>query len=183
MELIIVILSIVLLFCITLIFMYNKLLRLKNIVRQSQSAIDVYLNQRFDLIPNLVECVKAYAKYEKDVFENIIKLRNSYNQASDDGYKQANEINKEINKIIAIAEGYPEVKASEQYLNLQKSLEKIESQLQAARRVYNSDVTSYNTSIESIPNNIFAKIFGFKRADLFQVEEFKKENINIGKML
>lgn len=86
MELIIIIFATILVLCIIFIFMYNKLLKLKNTVRQSKSAIDVYLNQRFDLIPNLVECVKAYAKYEKDVFENIIKLRNSYNQADDREY-------------------------------------------------------------------------------------------------
>ena len=94
-----------------------------------------------------------------------------------DFLEKATELNNNINKILVVAENYPELKASEQYLNLQKNLSKVESQLQAARRIYNKDVTNYNTKIESIPNNIIAAVFGFKKAKLFQIEEYKKENI------
>lgn len=96
-----------------------------------------------------------------------------------DFLEKATELNNNINKILVVAENYPELKASEQYLNLQKNLSKVESQLQAARRIYNKDVTNYNTKIESIPNNIIAAVLGFKKAKLFQIEEYKKENINI----
>ena len=161
---------------------YNKLVKLRNTVKQSESGIDVYLNQRFDLIPNLVECVKGYTKHEKEVLENITKMRADYSNDRSN-MKQAEELNKSINKILAIAEGYPELKSSEQFLNLQKNLEKIESQLQAARRIYNNDVTKYNTTIEVIPANIVASLFGFKKLDLFQIEEYKRENIDIGKEL
>ena len=168
---------------IYLLAKYNGLVKLRNKVKQAESGIEVYLKQRFDLIPNLVECVKAYTKYESEVFENIIKLRTEYNNSKDVDLKQAEELNNGINKIMAVAEGYPELKASEQYLNLQKNLTKIESQLQAARRIYNTEVTTYNTKLETIPTNIVAGIFGFKKADLFQIEEAQKENIDVKKLM
>ena len=171
---ILIILSIII---ITILSIYNVLIKLKNHVNQSKSGIDVYLNQRFDLIPNLVECVKAYSKHENEVFENIVELRNSYNKTKN--LNDGSKLNNNLNKILLIAEEYPELKASEQFLNLQKNLTKIESQLQAARRIYNNDVTKYNTKIESIPSNIVAKLFGFKPFELFQIEDYKKENINI----
>ena len=157
--------------------MYNTIVYLRNEVKSSESGIDVYLNQRFDLIPNLVECVKAYAQHEKDLLENIVKLRTDYSQNKD--LKKASELNNNLNRVIAVAENYPELKASEQFLNLQNSLVKMESQLQAARRIYNTNVQRYNSTIQSVPNNIIAKIFGFKEKDFFQIEEYKKENIKI----
>ena len=162
-----------------ILIQYNSLVKLKNNVKRSESGIDVYLNQRFDLIPNLVECVKAYSKHESSVLEKIVKLRTEYNKTKDVNFKQADEINKNFNEILAIAESYPELKASEQYLNLQKNLVKVESQLQAARRIYNNDVTIYNTKLETVPTNIIASLFGFKSAELFQIEEYKRENVNI----
>lgn len=167
----------IILICIIILSTYNRLVKLKNKIMQSKSGIDVYLNQRFDLIPNLVECVKAYSKHETEIFENIAKLRSLYNQTKD--FNKASELNSNINQILAIAENYPELKSSEQYLNLQRNLVKIESQLQAARRIYNTNVTAYNTKIETIPSNIIASLFGFKQVDLFQLEEFKKENIDV----
>lgn len=159
--------------------MYNTLVKMRNKVKQAESGIDVYLNQRFDLIPNLVECVKGYSKHEKDIFENVVKLRTEYMNNKKIDLKQAEKLNDNMNKIIAVAENYPELKASEQYLNLQKNLSKIESQLQAARRIYNNEVTKYNTKIATVPSNIIAGIFGFKEENLFTIEEYKKENIEI----
>ena len=127
---------------------YNSFVRLRNKVNQARSGIDVYLNQRFDLIPNLVVCVKAYTKHEKETIENITKMRSNYINSSKKDLEQAKEINNGINKLIAVAENYPELKSSEQYLNLQKNLTKMESQLQAARRIYNMEVTNYNTKIK-----------------------------------
>lgn len=157
---------------------YNKIIKLQNNVKQSKSGIDIYLNQRFDLIPNLIECVKGYTKHEKDTLENITKMREEYIN-SNKNLKNAEKINDSMNRIMAIAENYPELKASEQFLNLQKNLSKMESQLQAARRIYNNEVTKYNTSIGVVPNNIVAKMFGFKEKELFEIEEYKKENINV----
>lgn len=157
--------------------MYNNLIKLRNKVNQSKSGIDVYLNQRFDLIPNLVECVKGYSKHETELFESVAKLRTIYNENKN--LDNASKLNNTLNKLLAVAESYPDLKASEQFLNLQHNLVKIESQLQAARRIYNNDVTTYNTKIQTIPSNIIAGLFGFKPAELFQIEEYKKENINI----
>lgn len=170
-------LIIIAIIAIVILVKYNKIIKLRNKVNQSKSGIDVYLNQRFDLIPNLVECVKGYAKHESEIFENIAKLRTTYNETKK--LDDASKLNNTLNSILAIAENYPELKASEQFLNLQRNLVKIESQLQAARRIYNNDVTNYNTKIQTVPNNIIASLFGFKEMELFQIEEYKKENINV----
>ena len=154
---------------------YNSLIRKRNKVRQSASAIDVYLTQRFELIPNLVECVKGYVKYEQEMFETIAKMRESYFQNKN--LKDGEILNNECNKIIAISENYPELKASEQFLELQKKLSKMESQLQAARRIYNSEVNVYNNEVQTFPSNIMAKLFNFKEEIYFQAEEQAKNNV------
>lgn len=163
---------------ITLLTLYNNLVKAQNRVKQAESGIDVYLNQRFDLIPNLVECVKAYSKHEQNIFTEIANLRSAYIKQPKD-LKSAENLNNKMNQLIAVAENYPELKASEQYLNLQKTLTKLESQLQAARRIYNAEVTNYNDKITLVPSNVVAKLFGFKEAKLFEIEDYKKENINI----
>lgn len=168
---------IVILILLFVILEFNKFVKLKNKIKQSKSSIDVYLTQRFDLIPNLVECVKAYANYEEEVFTKIAKLRAEYNESKN--LKTGEELNSHFNNLFAIGESNPDLKASEQFSNLQKSLVKMESQLQAARRVYNGDVTLYNTTISTFPNNIFAPIFNFKEEELFEIEAYKKENIKV----
>jgi len=172
-----IILILITIILIITISQYNSLVKLEKKVKQAESGIDVYLNQRFDLIPNLVECVKGYAKHEKEIFENITKMRMEYMQNKD--IEKGQELNNNINKLMAIAENYPDLKASEQFLNLQKQLTKMESQLQAARRIYNIEVTNYNTKISVVPSNIIASMFNFKEAKLFEIEELKKENIRI----
>ena len=157
---------------------YNNLVSLRNNVKKSESGIDVYLNERFDLIPNLVECVKGYSKHEREIFEEVTRLRNEYKSSGND-LEKAEVLNNKMNQLIAVAENYPDLKASEQYLNLQNALTKIESQLQAARRIYNSDVTEYNNKLEVIPSNLIANMFGFKPEKLFEIEEYKRENIKI----
>lgn len=156
---------------------YNKFINLRNKIKQSRSAIEIYLNERFDLIPNLVECVKGYMKHEADTFAKVAQMRSKFAESKD--LKTGAELNSEFNKLMMIGENNPNLKASEQFLNLQKNLTKMESQLQAARRVYNGDVTFYNTAISTFPNNIFASIYGFCEEELFEIEEYKKENINV----
>ena len=173
----VVLVVVIVIILLVILSKYNKLVKQKNSVKQAQSGIDVYLNQRFDLIPNLVECVKGYAKHEEQVLEKITQLRAKYSKSKD--LKEAEKLNNGINQIIAVAEQYPELKASEQFLNLQKSLSKMESQLQAARRIYNNEVTAYNTTINTVPTNIIAKMFNFKEAELFTIEDYKKENIQV----
>lgn len=163
---------------IAILVLYNNLVKARNKVKQAEAGIDVYLTQRFDLIPNLVECVKAYSKHEERIFTEIATLRSSYMSQSKKLEKSV-KLNDKMNQLIAIAENYPELKASEQYLNLQKNLTKIESQLQAARRIYNMEVTNYNNKICTIPYNLISGAFGFKEAKLFKIEDYKRENINI----
>ena len=155
---------------------YNIFSTLKNKIKHSRSSIDIYLNQRFDLIPNLVETVKAYAKYEKETITRIVEIRSAYMQKENRDLKDASYMNSEFNNFIGVAESIPELKASRNFLNLQKTLIKLESQLQAARRIYNGDVTLYNTKITTFPGNIYANFFNFKEEELFEIEEYKREN-------
>lgn len=173
--------TLIVIFLVLLIVLlqYNSLIKSLNKVKQSKSGIDVYLNQRFDLIPNLVECVKGYSQHEKDVIEKITKMRSSYMNNKNLDLKQARNLNTGINKLMLVTENYPELKSSEQYLKLQRTLTKLESQLQAARRIYNNDVTKYNTKISVIPTNIIAYLFKFKKEELFESEDIEKININI----
>lgn len=156
---------------------YNSLITRKNKIKQAKSSIDVYLTQRFELIPNLVECVKGYMKHEQTVMEKVAALRSNYSETKD--LKTGAELNNMCNNMIGLAESNPDLKANEQFLELQKSLSKMESQLQAARRLYNSEVTVYNTKIATIPTNLIAGIFGFKEEVLFEAEEEARKNIDI----
>ena len=168
-PIIILIIIILLIFILEIIKKYNLLVTKRNAIIQSKSSIDIYLKQRFDLIPNLVECVKGYAKHEKDLLESITNLRTQYNENKD--LEKASELNNRLNQLLIIGENYPELKASSNFLNLQKNLTKMEDQLQAARRLYNIDVTNFNTLIQTFPNNVFALVFGFKAETLFELEK------------
>lgn len=156
---------------------YNSIVKQKNRVLQASSGIDVYLTQRFDLIPNLVECVKGYMNFEKETLIAITEKRSMYLQNKN--LKDGEELNNECNRIILLAENYPDLKANEQFLNLQKKLSKMESQLQAARRIYNTEVNKYNDKIETFPNSIIADAFNFKKQEYFQAEQNAKNNIQI----
>ena len=174
-----VIIIIAVVFVLYIIYEFNKFVTLRNKIKHSKSGIEVYLNQRFDLIPNLVEVVKGYAKYEETVLSKVAELRQAYNAEKNKDLKKASELNNEVNHIMAVGEANPDLKGNEQFMNLQKNLSIIENNLQAARRLYNGDVTLYNTAISSVPSNIIAAIFGFKEEQLFEIEEYKKENISI----
>ena len=170
MEIVAIILIVLAIF---IILEYNICVRLRNKVKQAESSIDVYLNQRFDLIPNLVECVKGYKIYEERLLTKLVEKRNIYKD--NPNLKEATDLNSEMLSLVGVAEGYPSIKANEQFLKLQEALTRMESQLQAARRIYNGDVTVYNTKITTFPTNIIAKIFNFREEDLFEIEEYKKE--------
>ena len=160
-----------------IIWEFNKFVELKNKIKQSKSTIDVYLNQRFDLIPNLTECVKGYMNHEYETLAKMSIMRIKYSKQPE--LKIGAEINNQFNRIMLVGENYPELKANKHFLYLQQSLVKMESQLQAARRVYNGDVTLYNTAISTFPAIIIAKLFGFKEEELFVIEEYKKDNIDV----
>lgn len=168
-----IILAVIIIF---IIFMFNSVITLKQHVDRAKSLIDVYLQQRFDLIPNLVNVTKEYIHYESNILEKITELRSLYTKNKDENAK--NELNSQYKTIMLVSENYPQLKSSEQFLNLQKSLIKIESQLQAARRIYNNDVTKYNTKIATFPNNFIAKLFNFKQEELFQLEGEDNVEVN-----
>jgi len=151
---------------------FNSIVYLRNRARRSYSTIDVFLKKRFDLIPNLIETVKGYTKYEGETLENIVKLRNSF---TDGNYKAGEKLNNEYTKLLALTESYPEIKASENFLQLQKALTKVENEIAASRRLYINDVTNYNTKIEKFPHMIFAAIIGCRKMELlsFATEEVK----------
>ena len=158
---------------------YNKFVKLNQRVKQAKAGIDVYLKQRFDLIPNLVETVKGYKEYEENLMTSITKLREDYKNRNDQDILQSQELNDRYTRLLMVIENYPELKASEAFLKLQKTLSKIESQLQAARRIYNSEVTEYNTRLYKFPSNLIAKVCGFKEKSLFQIVESERENVKV----
>lgn len=172
-----ILLCMIVILIVYIVVTYNSFIKKINKIEQAASSIDVYLTQRFDLIPNLVECVKGYMKYEQQTFLAITKKREEYMKSRN--IKEGQELNTECNRILALSENYPELKANELFLNLQKSLTKMENQLQAARRIYNAEVNLYNNKVQMFPSKIIAVIFGFEEEDLFETENEKKENVNI----
>ena len=174
-----IVLIIIAVVVIWIVATYNKFVALNQRVKQAQGGIDVYLKQRFDLIPNLVETVKGFAAHEKELMENIAKLRQDYDSRNDQDITESQNLNDRYTRILAMVENYPELKSNEAFLKLQKSLSKIESQLQAARRIYNSEVTEFNTKRYKFPSNIIANVFGFSEKTLFEIADSERENVNI----
>jgi LemA protein len=152
---------------------FNKLVRLRMRSKEAWSDIDVQLKRRYDLIPNLIEAVKGYAAHEKEIFEKVAQARAAAMGATsiDERGKAENALSQSLKSLFAVSENYPDLKASESFLNLQKELTDAEDKVQAARRFYNANVRDLNIVIESFPSNIFAKIFVFKKMDLFEIEE------------
>lgn len=171
----ITIISIIAIIIVIFLIMYNLLISRRNKVKRSKSNVDVYLTQRFDLIPNLVECVKQYTSYESSILEELVKIRTKY---MENKTIQTGEIlDTKMNQIILQVENYPKLKASEQYMLLEKNLVKIENQIQAARRIYNMSVLKYNNLIMVFPINILAKMFHFTAEQFFEAEQESKESI------
>lgn len=155
-----------------IIGVYNKLVKARNKVKDQWAQIDVQLKKRVDLIPNLVETVKGYAKHEKDTLDAVIKARNSFNSASsvEDEISANNQITGALNKLFALSESYPDLKANSNFMSLQSDLKDIEEKISYARQFYNDTVLSYNNTIEMFPSNIIAGMFGFKSCDFFKIE-------------
>ncbi len=151
---------------------YNSLVRRKNVVAEAWSGIDAQLKRRADLIPNLVETVKGYATHERTTFDELARLR-SAGQSSDPAQRAQTEqaITAAIGKVMAVAEAYPELKANQNFLDLQKDLADIEDQIQMARRYYNASVRDFNTTIGQFPSNLIANTGGFTPAPFFQADE------------
>lgn len=176
-----IVLGVVALLLIYGIISYNSFVSLNNKVKEAFSTLDVYLKKRWDLIPNLVEVVKGYAKHEKETLEDIVKLRNSsYDSMSDsDKIKADEKLTNGINKIMAIAESYPELKASENYKELSSQLVKIEDDIANSRKYYNGVVRMFNNKVEMFPSNIIAKILGYSSKDMFEVDSNERESVKV----
>lgn len=169
----IVVLGIVVLILVMLIVMYNGLVQLRVRCDSAWSDIDIQLKRRHDLIPNLVETVKGYAAHEKGTFENIAKFRNQAIQATGPADKAVaeNQLTGALRQLFAVAEAYPELKASEEFTQLQASLNQTEDAIQNARRYYNAVVRDLNTKIQSFPTNLLASSFGFTQRQFFEISE------------
>ena len=152
---------------------YNRLVGLRQRANQAFADIDVQLQQRHDLIPNLVETVKGYASHERETFDELARLRSSGQAQADVGQRAQTEtaITAAIGKVMAVAEAYPELKASTNFQQLQKDLADTEDQIQLARRYYNGAVRDFNVMIEQFPSNLIANIGAFKPAPFFQIEK------------
>ena len=168
-----IILAVIALVVLWIIFAYNGFVRLINRAKEAWADIDVQLKRRYDLIPNLVNTVKGYAKHESSAFENVTKARAAAMGAGTLAEKgQAeNILTGALKSILAIAEAYPDLKANQNFLELQRELTDTENKIQAARRFYNTNIRDLNTKIESFPNNIIASVFRFSQMEFFELEE------------
>ena len=160
---------------------YNKLVSLRNKVKDQWSQIDVQLKRRFDLIPNLVETVKGYAKHETETLENVIQARNSFAAAKtpEEEIKANGELTNAITKLFALSEAYPDLKANTNFTKLQDELKETEDKISYARQFYNDNVMAYKNKIEMFPSNIIAGMFGFKPEPFFEASEKEKENVEV----
>lgn len=160
---------------------FNGLVTARNRVKESWSGIDVQLKRRADLIPNLVETVKGYASHEKEVFENVTKARAAMLSAGNakEAGEASNMLTGALKSLFAVAEAYPELKASDNFKELQMELSDTETKVAASRQFYNANVLDYNTKAQTFPGVLFAGMFGFAPADYFQAEETDRQPVQV----
>lgn len=177
----IIILAVIAVVILWLIFDYNSLVKLKNRAKEAWSDISVQLKRRYDLIPNLVQTVKGYATHERELFEKVTEARASAMSAQ--GVKEKagaeNMLSDTLKSLFAVAENYPDLKASVNFLELQRELTDTEDKIQASRRFYNTNVRDLNIKIESFPANMIAVMFGFKQMELFEAQNAEKEAVKV----
>ncbi|MFA6307215.1 MAG: LemA family protein [Patescibacteria group bacterium] len=181
-NILIVILVVIVLLILWLINVYNSLIKLKNRVKEAWSDIDVQLKRRYDLIPNLMETVKGYMKHEEGVLVKVTEARTSAMNAKgiEEKGKAENMLSETLKSLFAVAENYPDLKASQNFLQLQDEISDTENKIQASRRFYNGQVRDFNTKIEVFPNNLIAGMLKFKAWDFFAIENDKeKENVQV----
>ena len=176
-----ILIGITIVLLIYIFVLYNSFVKLDNKVNEAFSTMDVYLKKRWDLIPNIVEVVKGYSKHEKNTLEELVSLRNkTYDNMSNNEKIKTNEsISNDISKIMVLAESYPELKASENFINLSKNLTKVEDEIANSRKYYNAVVRMFNNKVSMFPSNICAKIFGYKEKDMFEANSNERENVSI----
>lgn len=169
----IIILAVVVVLAVWVMGVYNGLITIRNKVEEAFSTMDVYLVKRYDLIPNLVETVKGYAKHEKETLDAVIKARNAAQSSGTIDEKIANEnvLAGTLGRLFALTEAYPDLKANANFMDLQGQLKSLEEDVANARKYYNGAVRQYNTQIQVFPTNILAGLFKFTKEPLFEVEE------------
>ncbi|HZQ64389.1 MAG TPA: LemA family protein [Gaiellaceae bacterium] len=174
---VIVIVVVVVLLLLVLVGMFNKLVRLRNRSENAWAQVDVQLRKRYDLIPNLVETVKGYAAHEQQTFEEVTRARTAAQQAQ--GVAQQaqaeNMLTAAIGRLFAVAEAYPQLRATENFQQLQAQLSEVEQQIAISRQVYNDTVLSYDNALETVPTNIIAGMFNFRPREYFQTEDATRE--------
>lgn len=177
-----IVLGILILVTILAVSLYNNLIRLKNFVDNAFSSTDVILKKRYDLIPSLVKTVKGYMNYEESVLTKLTELRTQALEPStsiNEKIRIDKDISSDMNKIFALSEGYPELKASENFLKLQTAIIDIEDEIAAARRAFNAAATEYNINTKMFPNSIFASLFGFNEIALFETNDTTNVTIEL----
>jgi len=181
MEILIGLVVITVLLAISAIVSYNGFVKLRNQIEEAYSTMDVYLKKRYEMIPNLVEVVKQYSIHEKETLERIVQARNMAINARSVEERGQNEniLSGAIKSLFALSEGYPELKANENYLDLQNNLRTLEDEISQSRKYYNGVVKVMNNKVEIFPSNLFAKIFGFNRYPYFMAEEYERQNVEI----
>lgn len=160
---------------------YNGLIKLKNRVDEAWSDIDVQLKRRYDLIPNLINTVKGYATHEKELFTKVTEARTAAMGAQNPAEKEQaeNMLSGTLKSLFAVAENYPDLKANQNFLELQRELSDTENKIQASRRFYNGNVRDFNIKIEVFPNNLIAGMLQFSKREFFEAEEGEKENVKV----
>ena len=173
----IVVLVVVFLLVSFVIKTYNGLVKLRNKVKDQWAQIDVQLKRRFDLIPNLVETVKGYAKHENETLNQVIEARNKFKSANtpEEEMEASGELTKALGRLMVLTESYPELKANENFLSLQADLKECEEKIAYSRQFYNDSAMSFNNLVQMFPSNIVANMFNFKPYDYFKIAEEEKE--------
>lgn len=176
-----IILGIVVVIVLVIVGLYNNMVNLRLKVKNAWAQIDTQLKRRFDLIPNLVETVKGYMTHEQETLTKIMEARNKYTTATDisDKSDANNALTNGLKSIFALSEAYPDLKANQNFSSLQKELTDTENKIAYSRQFFNDTVQMYNTAIMTFPGNIFAKMFGFKEENFFQIDETQRENVKI----
>lgn len=178
----VVLLIVVLAIILIAVFMYNGLVQSRNKVKNAWSQIDVQLQRRFDLIPNLVEAVKGYMEHEKDTLTKVTELRTSWANATtvNEKAKLDSQLSSALKTIMAVSENYPDLKANQNFSELQEELRSTENKISYARQFYNDSVTMYNTKLEVVPTNIIASMFNFQAEELFKTDsEEARQNVKV----
>lgn len=177
----VILLVVVVVLAIALVGMYNGLVTLKNRVDEAWSDISVQLKRRYDLIPNLISTVKGYASHEKEVFEKVTEARTKAMNAGNAGEKAEaeNMLSGTLKSLFAVSENYPELKANQNFLELQRELTDTEDKIMASRRFYNGNVRDFNTKIEVFPTNLIAGMLNFTKREFFEAADSEKENVKV----